>query len=394
MVDTNPYSWALLRETISILDAIANLLVFTNAHLAFNNANKVAVVASHTDRAIWLYPTPSASQKSAANGTNSGQDGGSAMANGNSAQNSNKYRPFAQVEDELMANLRTLMSTTDVSSLESTTSTMIAGALSAALSYISKTAEAYNSTRSTDPNPSYTYDAPPTSDPNDPDSPLTGLQSRILVLSVSTSLATQYIPLMNAIFAAQRLRVPVDVLSLTPSSASSNGTDSTSPTTTTPSAFLQQAADATSGIFYAARPPRRHQPLALLPTLLTLFLPDQSARRALLMPSAAAATASSNESGSSNTAINFQAACFCHRRTVTVGYVCSICLSIFCEECDVVREGVCWTCGTRLRLGRFGGEPKVVPGEKVRKKKRREGAGSVGDGSGSGTPMRGVEALG
>ncbi|KAI9667947.1 MAG: RNA polymerase II transcription factor B subunit 4 [Bathelium mastoideum] len=407
VLDTNPYAWAILRETISLLDAVSNILVFINAHLAFNNSNMVAVIASHTDRATWLYPTPFGSQENIPNGSTSGQEGDQPTSNGNTTQNSNKYKPFAEVEQELMANLRSLMSTTDPAALESTTNTMIAGALSSALAYISKTAEAHNATRSTDPNPSYAYDAPTTADPNDPNSALLGLQSRILVLSVSTSLAEQYIPLMNAIFAAQRLRVPIDVLSLTPSSTtttstgSSSSTNGTTTTTTAPSAFLQQAADATAGVFYAARPPRRPgaQLLTLLPTLLTLFLPDQTARRALLMPSASASSSSSDSNGGSSggsTAINFQAACFCHRRTVTVGYVCSICLSIFCGECGVVTEGLCWTCGTRLRLGRYGREPKVVPAEKgagaggARRKKKR-GDGQAG--SGVATP-RGGEGMG
>ncbi|KAF2239930.1 transcription factor Tfb4 [Viridothelium virens] len=369
ILDTNPYAWTILRETITLLDAVANLQIFINAHLAFSHANQVAVIASHTDRAVWLYPTPARTRKNISNGAVPGPDGDTSISNGNAVYNSNKYKPFAQVEEELMASLRSLMSTTDPSSLESTTSTMMAGALSTALCYISKTSEAYNATRSTDPNPSYTYDAPPTADPNDPNSPLTGLQSRIFIFSVSTSLATQYIPLMNGIFAAQRLRVAIDVLSLNPS--------------TSPSAFLQQAADATNGIFYAPPRPNPPNPIALLPTLLSLFVHDQTSRRALYMPTAAATSASSSSSTAS-TAINFQAACFCHRRTVTIGYVCSICLSIFCEECGVVRDGVCLTCGTRLRLGRYGREPKVVAG---RKKKKRGGEGEGGTASGSGTPL-------
>ncbi|KAI7203977.1 hypothetical protein KC352_g18627, partial [Hortaea werneckii] len=59
ILDTNPHAWALLADSLPLSKAIANLLVFINAHLAINHANRVAVVASHAERAEWLYPTPS-----------------------------------------------------------------------------------------------------------------------------------------------------------------------------------------------------------------------------------------------------------------------------------------------------------------------------------------------
>ena len=81
-----------------------------------------------------------------------------------------------------------------------------------------------------------------------------------------------------------------------------------------------------------------------------------------------------------------------------MGYVCSICLSIFCE----VPEGaLCLTCGTKLRLGDYGRRPVVVPtaaaagglGAKKKKRKRPDGTGD-GDGSGVGTPVgRGTPGL-
>jgi transcription initiation factor TFIIH subunit 3 len=54
--------------------------------------------------------------------------------------------------------------------------------------------------------------------------------------------------------------------------------------------------------------------------------------------------------------VDFRAACFCHRRVVDTGYVCSVCLSIFCE---VPEEAECLTCGTKLQLGSYGKKPVV-----------------------------------
>src|SRR5690606_11892516 len=68
--------------------------------------------------------------------------------------------------------------------------------------------------------PSHTLDeAPP---------PLT---SRVLVVSVSGDISTQYIPLMSSIFCAQRRKIPLDILKLAGSTT-----------------FLQQASDATGGV--------------------------------------------------------------------------------------------------------------------------------------------------
>jgi transcription initiation factor TFIIH subunit 3 len=67
---------------------------------------------------------------------------------------------------------------------------------------------------------------------------------------------------------------------------------------------------------------------------------------------------------------------------VDVGFVCSICLSIFCEPPD---GADCLTCGSHLELGDYGAKPVVVP----RKKKRKKGAGkgaANGLSSGTATP--------
>ena len=39
--------------------------------------------------------------------------------------------------------------------------------------------------------------------------------------------------------------------------------------------------------------------------------------------------------------VDFRATCFCHKRALNVGYVCSVCLSIFCKQLPQ-----CAICGT------------------------------------------------
>jgi transcription initiation factor TFIIH subunit 3 len=43
--------------------------------------------------------------------------------------------------------------------------------------------------------------------------------------------------------------------------------------------------------------------------------------------------------------IDFRAACFCHKNIVDIGFVCSVCLSIFCQPVPV-----CSTCRTKFPI--------------------------------------------
>ena len=354
ILDTNPHAWNLLSPSLPLHKALASLLVFLNAHLAINPANQVAVLASHVERAEWLYPTPPSTSQPHTNGSVDTE-----MANGGPIQlppdDANKYRPFAAVERAITTNLQNLMATTTPSALSSTPTTMTAGALTLALSHTSKllaagptsTQTAQTSFNYSDPNSNTSSDAARAGGVPG------GSTSRILILSASPDNSAQYIPTMNAIFAAQRLSIPIDVLTLASSST-----------------FLQQAADATGGIHLARTDPASHA--GFLQTLMLAFLPDPTARQNLILPSQA-------QGGG----VDFRAACFCHRRIVDVGFVCSICLSIFCEP---VPDGTCLTCGSHLALASYGRKPAVVPRKKKKKKRVAEG-GVETPGSAGGTPQ-------
>ena len=194
----------------------------------------------------------------------------------------NKYRPFALIEDSLLASLRNLVSTTTETDVATTSTTQMAGALTLALSYINKATIIFTDTDTS---------SKPAPTGLETTEPPVGLQSRILVVSVSGDLAHQYIPIMNTTFAAQRLRIPIDILKLAGDTV-----------------FLQQASDATKGIYMQLRNPR-----GLLQYLMMAFLPDQTSRKHLVTPT--------------QDVVDFRAACFCHRKVVDVGFVCSICLS-------------------------------------------------------------------
>ena len=112
----------------------------------------------------------------------------------------NKYRPFRLIEDEVMTNLRALIDSTTESDLQGTSTTMMAGALTLALAYINRETQAYEETGGGISG----GDGSGIVGGGDATEGKPGIQSRILVLSVSGDLAFQYIPIMNCIFAAQR----------------------------------------------------------------------------------------------------------------------------------------------------------------------------------------------
>lgn len=344
ILDTNPHAWALLENSLSLSQAIANVLVFVNAHLACNYANEVAVVASHSQQATWLYPTERPPQH-VSSSTDTDRDvamnnkPGSSSSPAASAE-VNKYRPFRIVEEQVTRNLRQLLESTHGSDVKASTSTMMAGALTLALSHINRRTIAWDEAHGADTETSGAG-GPAGGAGSGPGSGREsgaegGLQSRILILSVSSSTgsAHQYIPIMNGIFACQRLRIPIDVCKLSGDAV-----------------FLQQASDATRGVYMSLSEPK-----GLLQYLMMAFLPDQRSRRHLVLPT--------------RVDVDFRAACFCHRRVVDVGFVCSICLSIFC---DPPENGDCLTCGTHLEMGDYGAKPALVARKKKKKKARPNG---------------------
>ncbi|KAL1890623.1 RNA polymerase II transcription factor B subunit 4 [Sporothrix stenoceras] len=415
ILDTNPRAWAALANTLPLSKAIANILVFANSHLALGSTNQVAVIASHSNRAVWLYPsakevaataaaaaaTTKARRSAAANNKNDSDDvpmtdsDSNGHTNGSNGKpqavpsSANKFPQFREIETTLLKSVHDLVTSTTERDLDETT-TLLSGALTLALAHINKTAilipaaaaaadgkgNLSNPQGSSNTGKGAGSAGGGVTGDNKKDgssSDEVGLHARILVISVSDSSPAQYIPTMNAVFAAAHASVAIDVLALRGAAT-----------------FLQQAAYITRGTFLAPPAPEDstdgHNPHTQgLLAYLMLGFSAASARdvaNALVPPSA--------------DAVDFRAACFCHRRVVDTGFVCSICLSIFCEVPEAPpSEGggpptsECLTCGSRLRLGQYGAKPAVVPRPKKKKKKRLAGVAGGREETGStvGTPM-------
>lgn len=390
VIDTNPRAWAAIHDALPISKALANILVFINAQLAYSSTNQVAIIASHTNRTVWLWPQPpKPSSPPDENGggadvemrdappPSKNQQGGKQ----NNQASANKYAQFAQIETSILTSLRDLMTSTTESDL-STTTTQISGALTLALHYINKTSLQLTSIDGAQAGTGSSKGAGPANPAalTTSSGSLRGLHARILVLSVSDSAPSQYIPTMNTVFAASHADIPIDILSLYGSAT-----------------FLQQASYITRGTFLEATNPQ-----GLLTYLLFGFASAIDTRQTVTTTTTGAGQAGTRAAvdgtstgleqliGPSTASVDFRAACFCHRRVIDTGFVCSVCLSIFCEVPD---GGECYTCDNKLALGRYGAKPAVVPRRK--KKKRKLGlngeplGGSEQPGSAAETPKPG-----
>ncbi|CAN9142138.1 unnamed protein product [Alternaria alternata] len=351
VLDTNPHAWAHLSSTLSLSAALANILVFINAHLASGNGNEVAVIASHSHKTTFLYPTPTDPQPQSRRGDTNGHvqtNGHAKDKEHHMAESANKYRPFAVVESAILRNFAKLLNETKESHLEATPTTLIGGALSMALTHINKQTILHAPTAASADSTALAALA----DSENTHVDRVPLTSRILIVSVSGDLANQYIPVMNSIFAAQRKRIPIDILKLAGDTV-----------------LLQQASDATGGVYM--KPDR---PEGLLQYLMMAFLPDVTARTSLIVPSAGG--------------VDFRAACFCHRKVVDIGFVCSVCLSIFCNP--DLPDNLCMTCGSYLSLrSAVMNPPALIPRKKKKKKKAGTDPATPGANTpvGSGTPL-------
>lgn len=137
------------------------------------------------------------------------------------------------------------------------------------------------------------------------------------MLSIVTNFeesSKRYLPCMNGFFAAQRDSIMIDCCNLEHGEETSSSCES----------LFQQGCQMTGGFYMRPKVPE-----SLLEYLMTAFMADSSVRGFLRYPSACG--------------VDYRASCFCHKKLVDTGYVCSVCLSVFCEKMNV-----CLTCGSEF----------------------------------------------
>ncbi|KIM45246.1 hypothetical protein M413DRAFT_39084, partial [Hebeloma cylindrosporum] len=268
VLDLSPAQWHLAAadpsDPLTLAAFLSQLLAFLNAHIALKHENDLAVFAALPGKSLLLYPD---------------QDTPVILSD------SNAYPPFQRLDSAVVSHIADEFDTDHPSD----DPLALVGALTKALCYINRISLG----ASTAPDAQHGLTDP-----------------RILILSVSPDLSTSYIPIMNAIFSAQKLKVSIDACQIF-------GPDTV---------FLQQAAHLTGGSYLHLE----HRD-ALLQYLIMSFLPPLAIRKVLAVPT--------------QDKIDFRAACFCHKNIVDIGFVCSVCLSIFCQPVPV-----CSTCRTKFPI--------------------------------------------
>lgn len=140
---------------------------------------------------------------------------------------------------------------------------------------------------------------------------------RILYISSSEDDSQHYVPIMNCIFSAQRMGVPIDTCVL--------GTQD--------STYFQQAAHLTRGVYVKPTGWSTNSPSALIQILHSVFLIDKESRDFLSMPAPEK--------------VDFRASCLLTKKIIDNGYTCSVCLSTFDVSISKQVRAICPICNAR-----------------------------------------------
>lgn len=324
ILDINALEWKSLQETITLKETVTSIIVMLNSHLALSSSNEIAlyIANSYNIGAKMIYP----------------KIGGDSIKENNKRRknfaSSGINRQFKSVDLSIVGEILDIVERQpdsvksvfgktnkgDIDTSKQINGTLV-GALSSTLSYINKIQNRDDGTM---------------------------LKSRTLIISVSDDNSVPYISMMNCIFAAQKMKTSIDVCKL--------GKDST---------FLQQASDATNGVYVYIKHPK-----GLIQYLSTALFIDPMLRPIIVLPT--------------NSNIDFRASCFITNKVVDIGYVCSVCLCILSiipidEKCPTCHSKFDHNITTKLRR-----RPKVLP--LVKRKTKRNGDGLNGISSPS-TPV-------
>lgn len=316
--------WFNIKNLISIQDITKSLLVFLNGHLSLNNNNQVSFIVSSAKGSKFLYPDLTST------GGNTTEDFG--------GQFPGMYRQFKMVDQAVLHQLNKYIEEIIANSEDTDrrTTNTLTGALSMALTYTNRMLTLDQSITTTTASAMTTSTLESTSNNNasnsgSASSSTTGIKSRILIVSANDDDDIKYIPLMNCIFAAQKMKVSIDVAKLGHKNSS----------------YLQQASDATNGVYLHIEDPK-----GIIQVLSTAFFIEPNLRPYIILPT--------------NSNVNYRASCFLTGKSVDLGYVCSVCLCIMSKLPDNGKCPACDSVFDKKIINDLIREPQVIS-----KKKRK-----------------------
>ncbi|XP_020091836.1 RNA polymerase II transcription factor B subunit 4 isoform X2 [Ananas comosus] len=292
LLDTNPFFWAASTSgNLPFSNFLNQVIPFLNSLLLLNQHNQVVLIATGVNSCDYIYDSAEA-------GGRNSIDAANVAAISSTILN--------RLENFVTKDARLAKGSDKAAAGGNGISSLLSGSLSIALCYIQRVFR--SGARHPEP--------------------------RILCLQGSPDGPEQYVAVMNAIFSAQRSMLAMDgcgdasvqkiilpspflpPFAMVPIDSCIVGPQH--------SAFLQQASYITGGVYL------KPQHLdGLFQYLAAVFASDLQSRSFLRLPKPVG--------------VDFRASCFCHKKTIDMGYVCSVCLSIFCKH-----QKMCSTCGSDL----------------------------------------------
>lgn len=300
ILELTPKSIAALDA--SLQDIVKALVVFLNAHLSLNNSNQVAFLVSLHVGARFLHP------------------GVSDVETETRFVNPGMYHQFRLVDEAVFGALNKELERLALAAKNDARSTL-AGALLMAMTYTNRMLHVDQSGSAVQVAAAGTAGAQTTA----------AMGARVLVVSANESDDNNYMGIMNAIFAAQKMKVAIDVAKLGRRSAP----------------YLEQAADATQGVYLHVADPR-----GMVQTLATAFFVEPLLRLVVILPT--------------HGNVDYKASCFLTGRAVDVGYVCLVCLCIMSMLPDL---GACPMCHSQFDEHHIA---RLRRGPLVRKRRKME----------------------
>lgn len=311
ILDVNPLEWQKIQagKEVSFRSVVEAVLVMLNSHMALNSGNKVALYIANSffHGAKLVFPSFDRKKAEVKRDHRKNEENGTTPL-----KTAGIYRQFRVVDEITVDKLNRIIKEEPdqlkqlVGKGDNHVKGTLSGALSQALSYINRMQNSEE---------------------------MSGLKARVLCVSVSDDKTLPYVSIMNSIFAAQKRKVSVDVCKL--------GPDST---------FLQQASDATNGVYINVKTPN-----GLVQYLSTALFIEPMLRPIVVLPT--------------NTEIDFRASCFITNEIVDIGYVCSVCLCILSV---IPHDEKCPTCHSKFDHGlieKLKRKPRVLPLKKGKKAK-------------------------
>lgn len=345
ILELSPGGWFNIKDETTILDVVKSLLVFLNGHLSLNNANQVAFIISSPTGAKFLYPNP---QKEMDELRRPEEYEDSNEMGIPSLVSKGMYRQFRIVDEGVLEEFNKSINEL-VDSDNTNNTSKLAGAVSLALTYTNRMLNLDQSISTTTASAISSATKESTGVNTNTSSSsyqgLTRIKSRVLIVTPNDNEDIKYISLMNGIFAAQKMKVPIDVAKLGKKDSS----------------YLQQAADATNGIYLHIE-----KPVGFIQFLSTAYFIEPSIRSLIILPT--------------NSNVNYRASCFITGKSVEIGYVCSVCLCIISEIPESMK---CPTCNSQF-------DDKIIAKLKrkpvVKKRKLENGGAEVSSDNGTPAP--------